>query len=219
MARGDRWDLARAKAKREPRRRIIIYCEGRKTEPAYFKALERRFRDARIEIETITAGVPMSVAEQAVARAKTEGLAKGGRRKPKNSFEEHDQVWAAFDVDEHPNFNEAVSLCLSRGVGVCRSNPCFEVWLILHQEDYHSPDDRHRICTRLKTLRPEYDPNGSKTCDFDEMIARVETADARAAAQLARRKEEGAPFGRPSTTAGELTAAIRAAAERHRPKR
>jgi hypothetical protein len=28
----------------------------------------------------------------------------------------------------------------------------------------------------------------------------------------------GAPFGRPSTTAGELTAAIREAAERHRRK-
>jgi hypothetical protein len=218
MAR-DRWDLARAKAERKPKRRIIIYCEGRKTEPAYFKALERRFKNARIEIETIPAGVPMSVAEQAVARAIAEGLAKGVRRKPRNSFEEHDQVWAAFDVDEHPNFDEAVRLCVAKGVGVCRSNPCFEVWLILHEADHHSPDDRHRVCARLKTLRPEYDPSGSKTCDFDEMIARVEDAEARAAAQLARRQNEGAPFGRPSTTAGELTAAIREAAERHRPKR
>lgn len=218
MAR-DRWSLTREKAQRAPRRRIIIYCEGKKTEPAYFKALERRFRDARIEIETIPAGVPMSVAERAVARAIEEGLAKGARRKPRNSFEEHDQVWAAFDVDEHPNFERAVALCLSKGVGVCRSNPCFEVWLILHEADHHSPDDRHAVCARLKTLRPEYDPIGSKICDFDQMIVRVEIAETRAAAQLVKRAQEGAPFGRPSTTAGELTAAIREAAARHRSKR
>ncbi|HEY8214760.1 MAG TPA: RloB family protein, partial [Methylocystis sp.] len=169
--------------------------------------------------EPIHAGVPMSVAESAVARAKAEGLAKSSRRKPKNSFEEHDQIWAAFDRDRHPRFDEAVALCVSEGVRICRSNPCFEVWLILHETDYDKPDDHKAVCAHLRSLRPEYDPNGSKTCDFDEMIERVERAEARAEKLLTRREDQGAPFGRPSTTAGELTAAIREAAARHRAKR
>jgi hypothetical protein len=45
------------------------------------------------------------------------------------------------------------------------------------------------------------------------MIARVEDAERRAANQLAQREKEGAPFGAPSTTVGQLTAAIREAAE------
>ena len=218
MAR-DHWDLAREKAKRQPKRRIIIYCEGKKTEPSYFRALERHYRNALIKVETIQAGVPMTVAERAVARAIEEGLAKRSRRKPKNSFEEGDQVWAAFDVDDHPRFDEAVALCVSTGVGVCRSNPCFEVWLILHEQEFHSPADRHGVCAHLERLRPEYDANGAKTCDFEEMVRRVEIAEERARAQLQSREKERAPFGRPSTTAGELTAAIREASTLHRPKR
>lgn len=217
MARDDHWNLARSKSKRQPRRRIIIYCEGENTEPSYFRALKDHIK--YVDVSTIPAGVPMTVAEKAVARAIEEGLSKRSKKKLKNSYEERDQIWAAFDVDEHPNFNEAVALCVSNGIGVCRSNPCFEVWLILHEADHHSPDDHRAVCERLKSLRPEYDPNGSKTCDFDEMISRVEIAEARAAAQLARRNEERTPFGRPSTTAGELTAAIREAAALHRPKR
>ncbi|MBG0811843.1 RloB domain-containing protein [Methylosinus sp. H3A] len=218
MAR-DRWDLARAKAKREPKRRIIIYCEGENTEPAYFRAFARLYRDTLIKVEPIPAGVPMSVAESAVARARAEGLAKSSRKKPKSSFEEHDQIWAAFDVDEHPNFNEAVALCISEGVRVCRSNPCFEIWLILHETDFDRPDGHKAVCTHLRSLRPEYDPDGAKLCDFDEMIARVERAETRARKLLTRRQDQRTPFGRPSTTAGELTAAIREAAELHRPKR
>lgn len=218
MARG-RWNLARENAKRQPVRRFIIYCEGENTEPAYFDAFKRLYKDAQIKIEPIPAGVPMSIAESAVARANAEGLAKSSRKKPKNSFEEHDQIWAAFDRDRHPRFDEAIALCVSEGVRICRSNPCFEVWLILHVTDYDKPDDHPTVCAHLRSLRPEYDPRGSKICNFDEMIENVERAEKRATKLLARRQDEGAPFGRPSTTAGVLTAAIRDAAERHRRKR
>jgi hypothetical protein len=218
MAR-DRWDLARRNAKRQPKRRIIIYCEGENTEPAYFSAFAGQYeKDAMIKVEPIPAGLPMSVAESAVARAKREGLAKSSRKKPKNSFEEHDQVWAAFDRDQHPHFDEAVALCIAEGIRICRSNPCFEVWLILHETDYDRPDDTKAAEKHLGSIRPEYDPDRKKVCNFGEIIAHVERAEKRATKQLAKREEEGAPFGRPSTTAGELTAAIREAAARHRRK-
>jgi hypothetical protein len=203
-------DLKRAKAKREPRRHFFLYCEGKKTEPTYFTALEC-YLDKLVRVESIHTGVPMTIAEVATAKLKE-------IKKSRDYFEKGDQVWAVFDRDEHPNYESAIELCERSGVGVARSNPCFEVWLILHEEDYHRPDDRHEVCRYLLSLRPEYDPDGAKTCNFGEMIARVKDAEERAKKQLEQRKTERAPYGRPSTSVGELTAAIRAAAAEAKPK-
>ena len=160
-------------------------------------------------------GVPYTIAEKAVERARKLGLAPGSRRR-QDSFEDRDQVWAVFDRDEHPRFNEAVELCRNHGVGVGRSDPCFELWLILHERDYDRPNDRHALQAELRRLRPEYEIDGAKTPDCDELIRRVEDAERRCDEQLRRREEEGNPFGNPSTTVGYLTTAIREAA-RHAP--
>lgn len=217
MARGGS-NLKRAKASRAPRRRFIIYCEGANTEPSYFEALRRSFgRDALIELDINPTGVPMTTAKRAVARALREGLAKGSK-KPRNSFELGDQVWAVFDRDDHPNFDDAIAVCSGKGVRVGRSNPCFEVWLILHEQDFDRPDDRSQVCAHLCTLRPEYDPDGAKCCNCNELIARVADAEARATTLLERRESQGSPYGRPSTTVGQLTKEIRTAAEAAKPK-
>ncbi len=213
MARGGKRGLRRRRAQREPKQRFILYCEGKNTEPAYFAAFKRTFPDALIEVQTLpAAGVPHTLANSAAARAKSLGLSPRSRRK-KNSFEENDAVWAVFDRDEHPNFNGAVSICEQAGVGVGRSNPCFELWLILHEADYDRPDGRHAVQAHLKKLRPEYDKDEAKTPDCDDLVTRIEAAEERAERQLARREAEGAPYGPPSTTVSHLTRAIRAAAE------
>ena len=184
-----------------------------KTEPFYFAAIQRVCARAQVEIETHGGvGVPFTIAEKAVERAKALRLGPRVRRK-KDSFEEGDQVWAVFDRDEHPRFADAVNLCNAHGVRVGRSNPCFELWLILHEQEYDKTDDRHKLQALLKDLRPEYDPDGAKTPDCDDMIAHVEVAEQRADAQLRRREDEDNRFGNPSTTVGELTAAIREASE------
>ena len=36
-------------------------------------------------------------------------------------------------------------------------NPCFELWLILHERDYDRPDHRDAVQRELKKLLPEYD--------------------------------------------------------------
>lgn len=215
MAR-DKADLQRRKPTRAPRRRFIVYCEGENTEPGYFNALKRILRYGLIDIETNPVGVPMTIAERAVERAKSEGLAKGSK-KPRDSFAAQDQVWAVFDRDEHPNFDEAVALCEAKGVKVGRSNPCFEPWLILHFVLHDAPDDHRQLPRRLRDLRPEYDPHGAKCCDWDALIPKVETAEANAARLLEKREAEGAPHGRPSTTVGELTSEIRKAAKASKP--
>ena len=201
-----RSDFGRRPGKpRETKRLFVLYCEGENTEPDYFYALERFVKSRLLEIEYDSpAGVPFTIAEKAVERAKQMGLRRG-----RSSFEEGDQVWAVFDRDEHPRFDEAVTLCEQSGVNVARSDPCFEVWLILHHEDCHRPLTRHEAQKRLQQLCPEYNRNGAKTVDCAKLIARIDDAEGRAEKHLASRASEGNAFGASSTTVHLLTKAIR----------
>ncbi len=205
--------IRRQKSSRESKRHFFLFCEGKNTEPAYFSALKRTLTGALITVETKPGvGVPMTIATEAVKFAKSQGMTKTSRRK-KNSFEENDEVWAVFDRDEHPNFDEAISLCQANNVGVARSNPCFELWLILHEGDYNRPDHRDAVQRKLKKLRPEYDNRKGKIPDCDDLVTRVEAAEERGKVLVERREEEGDPHGNPSTTVGILTRAIRIANE------
>ncbi len=206
-------NLRRPRYRREPKRRFILFCEGKNTEPAYFDAIKRAYRGTLISIEAVgDLGVPRTIAEKAVEHARELGIARRRRRKI-DSFEENDQVWAVFDRDEHPHFDEAVALCERGGVNVGRSNPCFELWLILHETDHDREENRHKMQKILESLRPEYDRDSGKTPDCDEMFARVEDAEERGERQLQNREQGCNPYGNPSTTVGRLTRAIREAAK------
>ena len=200
-------NLKRPRYRRQPKRRLILFCEGKNTEPAYFGALRRAYRDDQIIVDIVpNVGVPYTIAKEAVEHTKNQ-LGK------KDSFEENDQVWAVFDKDEHPRFDEAVALCERGGVHIGRSNPCFELWLILHERDYKRAENRHKMQKILELLRPEYDKDSGKMPDCDEMLARVEYAEERSERQLQDREEGSDPYGNPSTTVGRLTRAIREAAK------
>ena len=111
--------------------------------------------------------------------------------------------------------------CEEQNVGVGRSNPCFEFWLILHVQDYNRPEDRHAMQKLLAQLRPEYDPNGDKKPDCADLVNRVEEAEQHGERGLQNRESGGDPYGNPSTTVGRLTRAIceadRLAAKRSSP--
>jgi len=152
--------------------------------------------------------VPNTIANRAIDRAK---LQKRSGKKKANSFERLDEVWAVFDRDEHPDFDQAVNRCRENGVQVARSNPCFEVWLILHFEDFQCSDGRHAVQKYLKKIRPEYDPDKGKSMNCLDAVKNIGEAERRAESQLRKRKEEGLEFSAPSTTVFELTRKVRIA--------
>ena len=194
---------------REPKRRFILFCEGENTEPQYFSALKQRHENALIDVEIVRGvGVPMTIAKKAIEYGKSVNS-----KQKKDSFEENDQIWAIFDRDEHPKYSDAVSDCEQNGINVGRSNPCFEVWLILHEQEFDAYIDRHQVQKILGELRPEYCKHGAKSPNCEEMVTRVDVAEKRSKKQLARRKMEGNPYGNPSTTVGLLTREIRKAAK------
>ncbi|MYA79127.1 MAG: RloB domain-containing protein [Acidobacteriia bacterium] len=197
--------LKRHRFSREPKRRFTLFCEGKRTEPAYFNALKRAYPSALIDVIIHPGvGVPFTIAKKAVEFARHS-------RPKKDSFEKHDQVWAVFDRDQHPRFQESVALCGTHGIKVARSNPCFEVWLILHEQDYNKPNHRRAVQRDLQKLRPEYDKKSSKTPYCYELVSQVRDAEQRAEKQLKHREQGGDPYGNPSTTVGRLCRAIREA--------
>ncbi|MBL6617078.1 MAG: RloB domain-containing protein [Reyranella sp.] len=205
--------LRRPVGKRLPRARFVLFCEGKNTEPDYFRCLGKIVKDALIAVEIVGAsGTPKTIATKAVERKKQQ------LRQRRDSFEKNDRVWAIFDRDEHPFYEEAIALCEREGVDVGRSNPCFELWLILHIQDYDKACDRHEVQDYLGKIHAPYKADKRKLVDAVALLSSVESAEVRGAKQCQRRAEERASFGAPSTTVYLLTRAIREAANRSRRK-
>lgn len=129
-------------------------------------------------------------------------------RKSKNSFDKNFEIWVVFDRDEFPQILEARELARKSEIGVAESNPCFELWGILHFEDYDSLDDAKQCQLRFAKCCPSYDHGGSKAIEFvsfadsdEDRIAMIDAATGRAIDGLQRRVDEGTPNGRPSTEA------------------
>ena len=115
--------LARSDPKREPYDRVLIVCEGEKTEPLYFQELADRYRLSMMNIVIVGSG---SDPGTVVRRAKKE------RDKERRRGEKYDRVYCVFDRNEHEHFEGACKEARDSGVQLARSWPCFEFWLLLH---------------------------------------------------------------------------------------
>jgi RloB-like protein len=193
--------LTRRGPRRDPKVKITIVCEGKITEPQYFSELAR-YCGSLVSVNLIIergAGVPLSILKKA-----RELLGN-----PADDFGQSDQVWAVFDRDEHPEVDRAIDEAHAAGISVAHSNPCFELWLVLHFRDYDAPVGRREIQRLLRSLMPGYDPRRSKQIAFSEICDQVEFAERRAEAMDLRRARERNARGNPCSSAYKLTREIR----------
>ncbi|MFF3765701.1 RloB family protein [Streptomyces sp. NPDC001922] len=125
--------LGRKQGNRPEQRRFLIYCEGECTETQYFKGLKAELR--ALPVELCMGGVhgePKSLAQAAIehqARAP---------RSAKDRYTAYDEVWCVVDVEApvpHPGLADALRLARGGAVNVALSNPCFEIWILLHFKD------------------------------------------------------------------------------------
>jgi hypothetical protein len=129
------------------RRELLLFVEGAKTEERYLTDWARRRRDrVLISIDPFR-GTPRELVRKAVEAKKLE--ARDARRGRGRS---HDEFWCVFDVDEHPHVREAVDLARRHDIGLAISNPCVELWFILHIEDRTAFIDRGDAQRRSKDL-------------------------------------------------------------------
>lgn len=200
--------LRRKRPSRNPKQKFILFSEGANTERVYFNALKQHYTNALFDIEIIApAGTPISIAKKV-----QDAMLSLRKERKANSFAEKDTVWGVFDEDSHDRVVQSIEQCKAAGAYVAYSNPCFEVWLILHHEDFNKSDDRHQVQRHYGTLDSTYQGNDSKVPNCKVLIPNIEEAENRAISQEALRAREGAAGGRPSTTVYLLTQAIRKAA-------
>ena len=181
--------LQRRKPTRETFDRVLIVCEGKKTEPLYFRALVDLLRLSTANVEVIGHGAdPRGL----VKRAKE--LEKQERR----YGERFDVVYCVFDHDEHAHFETASNSAQAAGLKLARSWPCFEYWLVLHfvylRRPYGKAGGRTRSqnCVRdLKRHLRDYTKGSAGV--YRTLEGRLESAKRNAKRALADAEKTGRP--------------------------
>ena len=144
--------LPRSANSREPNSLMIVLAvEGSDTEGQYFKPLG----DGKIDIEILSTPKkgefnghcsPEHVEKRMDAfLVQTEGLVGG-------------EFWLVMDVDDWPKqkLSKVCQRALSKGYQIAVSNPCFELWLWLHQNE---PDETLDKCGKLEKALKKF-PGG-----------------------------------------------------------
>ena len=90
-------------------------------------------------------GAPMTVVGRPVDQKRSE--AKEARRGRAS-----DEYWCVIDVDQHANLGPAVEKAITNGISVAASNPCVELWFILHYQHQAAEIDRKRAQAISKEL-------------------------------------------------------------------
>lgn len=121
--------LQRQKHERARNKRYLIVCEGTKTEPYYFRELldDLHIRPQVVRIAPNDGASPDRVVDHALSLYEEDATAGDA----------YDMVYCVFDRDKHTTFDAAVQR--TKDLNAARkpffaitSNPCFEVWLLLH---------------------------------------------------------------------------------------
>jgi hypothetical protein len=150
-------------ATRLPRKTLLVFCEGERTEPEYLNALkrERSVRDVAAVDIRLQRGIGGSAPMQLVS------MAIEAKRRAEEEEGEIDEFWCVFDVESpmhHPRISQAVQEAQNNGVNVAVSNPCFELWLILHLKDQASSLSTRDACRLRRKL------DGAKSKEIDPAL-------------------------------------------------
>lgn len=145
--------LRRRRPSRTPKLRFLIVCEGIVTEPRYFRELRHLMRSL-IELDLLPGGDPKVLVERAVQKkAESEILAS----RQKDSYLAYDQAWCVFDVDQHERLGDALQQAQDNEIRVGVSNPCFELWALLHFQDQTAHIERGKVQSLCRKHMPKYE--------------------------------------------------------------
>ncbi|MCW5621318.1 MAG: RloB domain-containing protein [Burkholderiales bacterium] len=157
--------LRRRAAQRKPADRLLIVCEGAKTEPLYLGEIRQSLRlpTANVQVQPAAYGTaPLQVVNYA------EALFRHGNRALRIEARTFDRIVAVFDRDDHHTYHTALEKAASLDGRMTNdeklrvpfdtvvSVPCFELWLLLHFEDVFAPLHRDAVLQRLKAHLPGY---------------------------------------------------------------
>ncbi len=159
-------DIRRRAAQIAPYKRVLIVCEGKKTEPLYLNEIRQEYRlsTANVQVcQSMLGTDPLNVVEYA------ELLFNEGNRAKQIIPRAFDLLFAVFDRDEHATYFQALTRTkaldgrLKNDLGesvsfkAIASVPCFELWLLLHFKDVYAPIHRNQVYSILSRYLPGYE--------------------------------------------------------------
>jgi len=184
------------------RTRILIVCEGAKTEPNYF----RRFPVADvIDIEVIGTGFNTDslVTHAGVLRDRAEAEGRA-----------FNEIWCVFDRDSFTaqNFNRALQLAQNERIRTATTNEAFELWYLLHFNFHDVGISRATYAERLtRVLGISYAKNMADI--YERLLERQPTAIRNATALLKRYAPWSPERHNPSTNVHQLVTRLNELAE------
>ncbi|WP_252991162.1 RloB family protein [Streptomyces viridosporus] len=111
-------------------------CGARNTEPAYIRGLLRVVDNRAVDVRVkVCPQDPVSVVRHAA----------GERTRARDHY---DRTWCVLDVDDFAHLDEALRLARAERIDIALSNPCFELWLLLHFRTHSAPVDGFRQAER-----------------------------------------------------------------------
>ncbi len=137
----------RSATKRAQRPHLLVFVEGLRTEERYIGDWSRRFRQGILVTIDSFRGTPISIVTRAVEKQREEK-----RNERRGRGRSYDEIWCVFDVDEHLELPRAFDLARRHQISVAVSNPCIELWFLLHFEDQRAWLDRHVAQQRSRDL-------------------------------------------------------------------
>ncbi|MGL4860854.1 MAG: RloB family protein [Enterobacteriaceae bacterium] len=195
--------LQRKKARRAAYEKLLIVCEGEKTEPNYFAEARDYYslNTVNVEIRGDCRSDPMKIVDFAQQRYREEN----------DAGDPFDRVFCVFDKDQHATYTRALNVLASATPDntyfPINSVPCFEYWLLLHfiysTRSYTAlPDNSSgkQVLAELKNYLPDYE-KGAQTI-FSNLVNQLEQA--RHRAERALQESERNQTDNPSTRVHEL---------------
>jgi hypothetical protein len=142
---------------RKERTTFLIICEGKVTERTYLSGYRERNSGLLIITPNSTVTDPENLVLFALSQISKYDI----------DFDGGDQVWCVFDADNNndENIRKAKKLAEEK-VHICFSNPCFELWYLLHFR-YH---DQAISTSDLKAKLEELIKNYDKTKDYFDLL-------------------------------------------------
>lgn len=198
----------RRKANREAYAKVLIVCEGEKTEPLYFSELVDHYEihSANVCVTGACGSDPRSVFIYADELYKNELSAASGP---------FDRVYCVFDRDTHTTYQAALSKIASYKPKdmffSITSVPCFEYWLLLHFTYTTAPfipngkaSAGTNVLSQLKTFWPDYGKAAKGAFTYTLQITNDELGFAKANAKRALIESIENHDDNPSTHVHEL---------------
>jgi hypothetical protein len=159
---------------RRARNVVLVVTEG-ETERKYFNGFKKRDCDVEIKVPNSRPTDALNLVKFCVNQMKQNGL----------DLEEGDVAICAFDIlgNDASHLEEAFSMAESNGIILALSNPCFELWYLLHFREVD-----HKVnCKEAEMLLNDFIPGYRKAEDYSEILG-PKQADAIRRSSSLRRK-------------------------------